>query len=347
MIHLLATQHTLPISSPVRQESEKMDDFIWTPKDLLDVDALSPLEVDYLLDNAEYFQEVNARPVKKISILSGKSIILFFTENSTRTRTTFDLAGKRLSADTFYLTTSGSSINKGESLKDTALTLQAMNPDILVVRHSSSGSAAFLADRLKCSVINAGDGWHAHPTQALLDAYTLRRHWRGEMRDKTVLIVGDILHSRVARSDIKLLSSLGCKLRLFGPKTLLPKIADHWPAEVASTPEEAFKRADAVICLRLQLERQSAGLLPHLSEYAARFCVNSRRMNQAAPQAVILHPGPINRGLEISAELADAENSLILDQVSAGVAVRMAVLCALGTRNDQPCSRRNPLRSCP
>jgi aspartate carbamoyltransferase catalytic subunit len=316
-----------------------MTNFVWPHKDLLDVDELSPLEIDYLLDSAERFQEVNARSVKKISLLSGKSVILFFTENSTRTRTSFDLAGKRLSADTFHLTTTGSSISKGESLKDTALTLQAMNPDIIVIRHSSSGAAAFLADRLSCSVINAGDGWHAHPTQALLDAYTLRRHWQGEMRDKTVLIVGDILHSRVARSNIRLLSSLGCKLRLFGPKTLLPKAADHWPVEMAFAPEPAFEGADAVICLRLQLERQSAGLLPNLSEYAARFCVNSRRIKQAAPGAVILHPGPINRGLEISAELADAENSLILDQVSAGVAVRMAVLFTLGTRNEQSCSR--------
>jgi aspartate carbamoyltransferase catalytic subunit len=312
-----------------------MNKFIWPHKDLLDVDDLSPEETLYLLDTAESFQEVSQRPVKKVPTLRGKGIVLFFAENSTRTKTSFDMAGKRLSADTFSLSKSGSSISKGESLKDTALTLQAMNPDIIVIRHSSSGAAAFLARLLKCSVINAGDGWHAHPTQALLDAFTLRRHWGGDLQGKTVLIVGDILHSRVARSNVKLLSALGVKVRLCAPKTLMPLHIDDWPAEICGDLKSALAGADAVMCLRLQLERQSAGLLPDLSEYAARFCLNAHLMATTSPGAVILHPGPINRGLEISAELADSPGSRILDQVNAGVAVRMAILFLYGTRNEQ------------
>lgn len=317
-----------------------MDNFIkWPHKDLLDVDDLDVDEINYLLDTAERFQEVNSRPVKKVPTLRGKSIVMFFAENSTRTKTSFDIAGKRLSADTFSLSKSGSSLQKGESLKDTALTLQAMNPDIIVIRHSSSGAARFLGERLSCSVVNGGDGWHAHPSQALLDAFTLRRYWResgcGEMRGKSVVIVGDILHSRVARSNIKLLTALGVKVRLFAPRTLIPADMKHWPAELYDSPQKAVEGADAVMCLRLQLERQSAGLLPDLSEYAARFCINSRLLALAAPHAAVLHPGPINRGLEISSELADAPQSRILDQVNAGVAVRMAILFTLGTRQDQ------------
>lgn len=317
-----------------------MNNFIWPHKDLLDVDQLSPHETHYLLDTAEQFQEVNARPVKKVPTLRGKSVVMFFAENSTRTKISFDMAGKRLSADTFALSKSGSSLQKGESLKDTALTLQAMNPDIIVIRHSSSGAAHFLAERLSCSIVNAGDGWHAHPTQALLDSYTLRRHWRenglGGMEGKTVAIVGDILHSRVARSNVKLLSSLGVNVRLFAPRTLMPVDIGYWPAKVHTSLAEAAAGADAIMCLRLQLERQSAGLLPDLSEYASHFCVNSRVLSMAAPHAVLLHPGPINRGLEISSDLADAPQSRILDQVNAGVATRMAILFILGTRTDGP-----------
>ncbi|MDR2503270.1 MAG: aspartate carbamoyltransferase catalytic subunit [Deltaproteobacteria bacterium] len=312
-----------------------MNQFIWPHKDLLDVDDLSLEEISYLLDSAEQFQEVNSRPIKKVPTLRGKGIVLFFAEDSTRTKTSFDIAGKRLSADTFALGKSGSSMNKGESLKDTALTLEAMNPDILVIRHSANGAAHFLAERLtRCSVVNAGDGRHAHPTQALLDAYTLRRQWQGKMQGKTVLIVGDILHSRVARSNIKLLSALGVKVRLFAPRTLMPLHIAHWPAEEAHDLNEGLAGTDAVICLRLQLERQTSGLLPDLAEYAARFCITSKSLSLAAPGAVVLHPGPINRGLEISAELADSPHSRILDQVNAGVAVRMAVLLTLGSRND-------------
>lgn len=306
----------------------------WPHKNLLDTKTLSPSEIYYLLDAAAQFEEINTRPVKKVPALRGKSIILFFAEPSTRTKTSFDIAGKRLSADTFSLARAGSSLSKGESLKDTALTLEAMAPDIIVIRHSSSGAAEFLAERLECPIVNAGDGWHAHPTQALLDAYTLRRHWQGEMRGKTVAIIGDITHSRVVRSNMYLLTQLGVHVRLCGPRTLLPRGVHNWPVTVYDSLRDAVKNADAVMCLRLQLERQQAGLLPDLSEYAARFCLEQKHLELAAPEAPVLHPGPINRGLEISSALADAPASRILDQVAAGVAVRMAVLFTLGTRSE-------------
>ena len=310
-----------------------MSDKPWPHKDLLDVTDLTPSEALHILRTAEQFQEINARPIKKVPTLRGKSVVLFFAEDSTRTRLSFDVAGKRLSADTFSLSKSGSSMNKGETLKDTALTLQAMSPDIIVIRHSSSGAAAFLAQRLECSVINAGDGWHAHPTQALLDAFTLYQQWGGNFAGKTVSIFGDIAHSRVARSNVMLLSRLGVNVRLFAPRTLLPACISTWPATVCHTLEEAAEGADALMCLRLQLERQQAGLLPDLREYAMRFCLGPRHLAMAAPEAVIMHPGPINRGIEISSELADAPQSRILDQVAAGVATRMALLFIYGTRS--------------
>ena len=309
----------------------------WQHKDLLDTKDLSPADIAFLLDTALQFQEINSRPIKKVPTLRGKGIVLFFAEPSTRTKTSFDVAGKRLSADTFSLDKSGSSLSKGESLKDTALTLQAMSPDILVIRHSSSGAARFLAERLFCSVVNAGDGWHAHPTQALLDAFTLRAYWqaRGQkMMGKSVLIVGDITHSRVARSNIHLLTKLGLSVRVFAPRTLLPVGIGNWPVTVCRDLDEAAEGVDAIMCLRLQLERQQAGLLPDLSEYAARFCITRRHLEKAAPGAPILHPGPINRGLEIASDLADSPESRILDQVAAGVAVRMSVLFTLGMRNE-------------
>ncbi len=309
--------------------------FFWSHKDLLDVTDLSTAEIEYLLNTAEQFDEINTRAVKKVPTLRGKGVVLFFAEASTRTKTSFDMAGKRLSADTFSLAKSGSSLSKGESLKDTVLTLQAMRPDIIVIRHSSSGASQFAAERLGCSVVNGGDGWHAHPTQALLDAYTLRKVWNRRMAGKTLLIMGDLAHSRVARSNVQLWHKLGVKVRMFAPRTLWPAGAEHWPAELYGDLDKAIKGVDAVMCLRLQLERQQSGLLPDLSEYAARFCLNKKRLTLAAPNAPVLHPGPINRGLEISAELADAAQSRILDQVTAGVAVRMSVLFTLGTRNDK------------
>ncbi|MDR0466781.1 MAG: aspartate carbamoyltransferase catalytic subunit [Deltaproteobacteria bacterium] len=307
----------------------------WPHKDLLDVEQLSGKDVAILLEQALNFQEINQRPVKKVPVLRGKSVVLFFAEPSTRTKISFDIAGKRLSADTFALGKGDSSLTKGESLKDTALTLQAMAPDVIVIRHSSSGAAHFLAERLHCAVVNAGDGWRAHPTQALLDCFSLRQVWGESFAGKTLLIVGDISHSRVARSNILLLSSLGVRLRVCAPRTLLPTVINTWPLQVYDKLDEAVRDVDAVMCLRLQLERQQAGLLPDLSEYARRFCLEARHMNLAKPGARILHPGPINRGLDVSAALADGPQSLILDQVAAGVAVRMAILFLMATRNDE------------
>lgn len=297
----------------------------WRHKDLLDISQLSLEDVLLILDTADYFQEINTRPTKKVPTLKGRSVVLFFAEPSTRTKTSFDVAGKRLSADTFSLAKSGSSLQKGESLKDTALTLQAMRPDAIVIRHEQNGAAEFMARRLECSVINAGDGRHAHPTQALLDAYTLREHW-GMMAGQTLCILGDIAHSRVARSNVILLNLMGVNVRLCGPRTLMPYGVETWPVTVYDRVEDAVAGADAVMCLRLQLERQQAGLLPELREYAARYCLTSKRMALANPGAKVLHPGPINRGLEIASDVADAPESCILDQVAAGVAVRMALL---------------------
>ena len=306
----------------------------WQHKDLLDVTQLSGEDVRHLLDLAASFQEINRRPVKKVPTLKGKTVVLFFVENSTRTKTSFDVAGKRLSADTYSLAKSGSSLNKGESLKDTALTLQAMGPDVIVIRHPSSGAAAFLADLRPCGIVNGGDGWHAHPTQALLDCFSLRQTWGDSFAGRSLLILGDIAHSRVARSNVHLLHLLGVRVRLCAPRTLLPAGVENWPVEVFSDLGRAVRDVDAVMCLRLQLERQQAGLLPDLAEYSRRFCLGASHLELARPEVRVLHPGPMNRGLEISDEIADAPASLVLDQVAAGVATRMAVLYLLATRND-------------
>ena len=305
----------------------------WPHKDLLDVTQLTVEQTTYLLNLAEQFHEVNTRPVKKVPTLRGKGIVLFFAEDSTRTKTSFDIAGKRLSADTFSLSKSGSSMNKGESLKDTALTLEAMNPDVIVMRHRSSGAAEFLSSRLACSIVNAGDGWHAHPTQALLDLFCLRRYWNGELKGKSLLIMGDIAHSRVARSNVHLLTMMGVNVRIFAPRTLLPAGISTWPVTAYSNLNEALTDVDGVMCLRLQTERMQAGLMPDISEYSSIFCLTKAMMQRAAPGAPVMHPGPINRGTDIAADLADSVESLILNQVNAGVAIRMAVLLALCTRN--------------
>ena len=306
--------------------------FIWPHKDLLDVTQLTVEETNYLMDLTEQFHEVNSRSIKKVPTLRGKSVVLFFAEDSTRTRVSFDMAGKRLSADTFALTKSGSSLNKGESLKDTALTLEAMNPDVIVIRHRSSGAAKFLAERLKCSVINAGDGWHAHPTQALLDLFTLRRKWNGEFKGKEFLIMGDLGHSRVARSNVHMLTKMGVNVRLWAPRTLLPVGARQWPVTVCDDLDGALDGIDGVMCLRIQKERMDSGLMPDLSEYSSIFCLTRDMLRNAKPDVVVMHPGPIIRGTDLSSELADAAESLILDQVNAGVPLRMALLFALCTR---------------
>ncbi|MFH1912903.1 MAG: aspartate carbamoyltransferase catalytic subunit [Pseudomonadota bacterium] len=306
----------------------------WLHKDLLDVSQLSRSEVMAIFETAGRFQELQERPVKKVPTLKGRSVILFFAEPSTRTKTSFDVAGKRLSADTFSLAKSSSSLTKGETLKDTALTLQAMAPDAIVLRHWCSGAARFLARRVECSVINAGDGRHAHPTQALLDSFTLHQEW-GEVAGKTILILGDIAHSRVARSNVLLLNKLGATVRLCAPRTLLPPQVRSWPATVYSNLNEAVRGVDAVMCLRLQLERQQDGLLPDLREYARTYGLGPRHVELAKPEVKILHPGPMNRGVEINSELADCADSLILDQVSSGVVVRMALLFLYMTRKGE------------
>ncbi len=309
-------------------------DYRWNHKDLLDISQLCVEDVQHILDLASSFQEINQRPIKKVPILKGKSVILFFSEDSTRTKTSFDMAGKRLSADTFSLGKTGSSITKGESLKDTSLTLEAMGPDIIVIRHSSSGAAQYLAERISCSVVNGGDGWHAHPTQALLDCFSLRQIWGKQFNQKTLLILGDIAHSRVARSNIELLTMLGVNIRICAPRTLLPMGVQNWPVTIYNDLNKAIENVDAVMCLRLQLERQQAGLLPSLAEYARRYCLCPEHLIQAKPDAKILHPGPMNRGLEISATVADDPNSLVLNQVASGVATRMAILYLLAHRKD-------------
>ena len=306
----------------------------WLHKDLLDVSQLSESEVMAIFETAVRFQELNERPVKKVPTLRGRSVVLFFAEPSTRTKTSFDVAGKRLSADTFSLAKSSSSLIKGETLKDTALTLQAMAPDAIVIRHWCSGAARFLANRLECSVINAGDGRHAHPTQALLDSFTLYQEW-GDLNGKTVLILGDVAHSRVARSNVLLLNKLGAKVRVCAPRTLLPPAVRSWPVEVYSNLCEAAKNVDAIMCLRLQLERQQDGLLPDLREYARTYGLGQRHIDLANQDVKIMHPGPINRGVEISSSLADCADSLVLDQVANGVVVRMALLFLYMTRKGE------------
>ncbi|MCA1743010.1 MAG: aspartate carbamoyltransferase catalytic subunit [Desulfonatronovibrio sp.] len=308
----------------------------WTHKDLLDIESLSDDEIKHIFETSSRFIEINSRNIKKVPILKGKSVVLFFAEPSTRTKTSFDMAAKRLSADSFSLATTGSSLQKGESLRDTVLTLEAMKPDAIVMRHNMSGAAGFIARHLKCSVINAGDGWHAHPTQAILDGFTLYRIWK-DFQDKTILILGDIAHSRVARSDIKLFSKLGCKVRVCAPRTLLPYDIKNWPVEVFNNLHKACSGVDAIISLRLQLERQEAGLLPDIREYACRFCLSEKHVHLSKPGVRIMHPGPMNRGVEISSTLADSKNSLILKQVESGVATRMALLYLLlaGTRQEQ------------
>lgn len=306
----------------------------WLHKDLLDVTQLSKGDLGYLLNSALQYKKLNNADVKKADDLRGKTVMLFFAEDSTRTRTSFDVAAKRLSADVFALNVRASSINKGESLKDTGLTLEAMNPDIIVMRHSSSGAAQYLARRLKCSVVNGGDGWHAHPTQALLDFVSLAETWGNldNFAGKELLILGDIAHSRVARSNVHLMRSLGAKVRLCAPRTLLPAGVETWPVTVYTDLGEACQGADAIMALRIQLERQQAGLFPDLHEYACRYCLTPSHLQLASKNVKVLHPGPMNRGLEISDDVADAPECLVLDQVANGVALRMAVLNALANR---------------
>jgi len=296
---------------------------------LLGIEGMSPSSILRVLDTAEVFFEVSRRPVRKVPTLRGKTIVTLFYEASTRTRTSFELAGKRLSADTVNLSVSTSSVSKGETLRDTVLTLQAMHPDIVVIRHAASGAPHFVARNIAASVVNAGDGLHEHPTQALLDAFTMRRA-KGRIAGLNVAICGDIAHSRVARSNALLLRALGANVRLAGPRTLLPANVETLGAEVFDRVEPALEGADVVMVLRIQRERLGAALLPTLREYARTFGLNKSRLAIAKPDAIVMHPGPMNRGVEIDYDIADFERSVVLNQVEAGVAVRMAVLYLLG-----------------
>jgi aspartate carbamoyltransferase catalytic subunit len=296
-------------------------------KDLLGIKGMTADEIKLILDTAAMFKDVSERDIKKVPTLRGKTVINLFYEASTRTRTSFELAGKRLSADVINISTSTSSVVKGETLRDTARNLEAMKCNIIIVRHSCSGAPEYLSKILKSSVINAGDGFHEHPTQALLDMFTIREKL-GRLEGLTVAIVGDIAHSRVARSNIHGLTAMGAKVRVCGPPTMIPPGIECLGAEVTYDMDRAVDGADAVMMLRLQLERQAAGLLPGVREYARFYGLNAARLAKAAGHALVMHPGPMNRGVEISSEVAD-NTSVILDQVTNGVAVRMAVMFLL------------------
>ena len=300
----------------------------WTREDLLGIAELSPGEIELVLDTAESFREVGERPIKKVPTLRGKTVVNLFFESSTRTRSSFEIAEKRLSADNLNFSASGSALAKGESLVDTALNLQAMAPDLIVIRHAHAGAPHLLAKKLKAGVINAGDGAHEHPTQALLDAYTIRRH-KGRLAGLKVAIVGDIEHSRVVRSNIHLLTKMGARVTVAGPRTMMPVGIERLGVEVAHTLAEAVRGADVIMMLRIQLERQGRMAIPSIKEYFELFGLTSARLAGAADDVIIMHPGPMNRGVEIASEVADGPYSVILEQVTHGVSVRMAVLYLL------------------
>ena len=295
---------------------------------LLGIADLEPDEIQLILDTADTFLEVSGREIKKVPTLRGKTVINFFVEPSTRTRTSFEVAEKRLSADTFNITASASSIVKGETLVDTALNLEAMNPDFIVMRHSEPGSHAMLARICKASIVNAGDGAHEHPTQALLDAMTMRQKF-GRLSGLKITLLGDIRHSRVARSNFHLLGKMGSKVTVCGPPTLIPTGIETMGVAVEHDVEKAVAGADVVMVLRMQLERMKTGYVPTLREYAKLYALTPERMDRMHPDGIVMHPGPMNRGVEIDSVVADGPRSVILTQVANGVAVRMAVLYLL------------------
>ncbi len=312
-----------------------MTEVTWQHKDLLGIAELSPQEIQLILDTAEGFREVAARPIKKVPTLRGRTVINLFFEASTRTRSSFELAQKRLSADILNFSASTSALSKGEGLIDTALNLQAMSPDLIVIRHAHPGAPHLLAKRLDAGVINAGDGAHEHPTQALLDAFTIRQH-KGRLEGLKVVIVGDIEHSRVVRSNIHLLSKMGAHVTVCGPYTLMPVEVEKMGVTVSHDFDAAVEGADVVMMLRMQFERQEQMTVPTVKEYFRMFALTPQRLERAHPEAIVMHPGPMNRGIEIDSRVADGERSVILEQVSNGVAVRMAVLYLLsGYREEE------------
>jgi aspartate carbamoyltransferase catalytic subunit len=301
----------------------------WQRKDLLGIRELSAEEITFILDAADAFKEVGTREIKKVPALRGKTLVNFFVEPSTRTRTSFEIAAIRLSADVINISATSSSLTKGETLKDTAKILEANHADIIVLRHSSSGAPQFLAERLSSSIINAGDGAHEHPTQALLDLYTIRER-KGSVAGLHVVIIGDILFSRVARSNIFGLLKLGARVTLVGPSTLVPREFEKLGVTVSYDIDEILPTADVVNLLRIQHERQRKEYFPGLGEYIRLFGLTKDRAKLLKPDCLIMHPGPINRGVEIDSELADGAQSVILDQVTNGLAIRMAVLYLCG-----------------
>jgi len=297
----------------------------WIHKDLTGLQALTKVELTLLLDTAAAFKSVGTRHIKKVPALRGKTLVNFFVEPSTRTRISFELAAERLSADVINMSATASSLTKGETLKDTALNLQALHADMIVLRHSSAGAAQFLAERLDASVVNAGDGAHEHPTQALLDAFTIREH-KGRIEGLHVAIVGDILFSRVARSDIFALTRLGAKVTLVGPSTLVPAELKRLGVSISHNLDELLPELDVINLLRIQHERQRKEYFPSLGEYTSLFGLSKARAARLKADCLVMHPGPINRGVEIDSDVADSSRSVILQQVTNGLAVRMAVL---------------------
>jgi aspartate carbamoyltransferase catalytic subunit len=295
---------------------------------LLGIQTLSPADIELLLERAEAAIAISRQPEKKTATLRGRTQINLFYEASTRTQSSFELAGKRLGADVMNMSVASSSVKKGETLIDTAMTLNAMRPDILIIRHQSAGAAALLAQKVGCSVVNAGDGAHEHPTQALLDALTIRRA-RGPLNRLTVAICGDILHSRVARSNILLLNALGASVRVVAPSTLLPAGIEQMGVKVFHSMQEGLKGVDVVMMLRLQRERMAGAFVPSTREYFRYFGLDAAKLAAAAEGALVMHPGPMNRGVEIASAIADGPQSVIQEQVEMGVAVRMAVMEAL------------------
>jgi aspartate carbamoyltransferase catalytic subunit len=309
-------------------------------KHLLSINDLSKADAISILDTAQELARVSDGPMKKLPTLRGRTIVNLFAEDSTRTRISFEAAAKRLSADVINFSSKGSSISKGESLKDTAQTLQAMGADAVIIRHSASGAAQRLADSkwMSGAVINAGDGTHEHPSQALLDAFTIRKHLSKGANDLTglrVAIVGDVLHSRVARSNVLLLSKLGAQVVLVAPPTLLPVGIESWPCQISYDLDEVIGSVDAIMMLRIQLERMSELYFPNAREYSRYFGLNSDRIRAMKAEAIVMHPGPMNRGLEITADAADGARSVIVEQVSNGVSIRMAILYLLLAGNQE------------
>lgn len=300
-------------------------EYLFAHKHILGLDHLSVPDIEHILNTAESFKEISDRSIKKVPVLRGKTVVTLFFEPSTRTRLSFDIAAKRMSADTFSISASTSSTTKGETLADTAKNIEAMMPDIIVMRHPSSGASNYLANRINTSVINAGDGTHEHPSQGLLDLMTVKEH-KGKIKGLRVAIIGDISHSRVAHSDIIGFSKMGANVFVSGPATLIPPQIAQLGATVCSTIEEAVKNADVVMPLRIQKERQKDPLIPSFREYASFFGINRQILEAAKPDAIVMHPGPINRGVELDPDVADSSQSVILDQVTNGVAIRMALM---------------------